>query len=332
MKFFMMSADARGTYDPPCWDSIRQMEGRTDDKKIADVICLVQTRHPEFRFNERLADEIGNKPWVLFDYVENGWDWDQEETMLFGKNTEKFFMGGYNEHWRKFDEFVRDKPPIMTFKRELLNKDRSDRLLPIEYTSYLPEPGLDSKEDFFKRPIEALFNWGRSSESRMYLHAAIFASAPAFGFDVISEWSHIEKAIKENISGPWKFVSVHAPHFARIDVLEVQKFCRMSRVGFVLHGAGVKTFRDAECAQDFVMARPFNNLAWAYPWNSENSIVLSRINSVHNGIEAVKIVMDALMDRDGLYTRYCAAMSNAANYRYDAYLRRHVSANIQRVL
>ena len=331
MKYFMMSADARGEFDPPGWDVVRFTPGRTEDKSQADVIFLVSNRHPMFRFNERLHEEMVGKPWVFFNWTENGWDWNQQVSHFYGKNTEKFFGDGYNEHWRAFDKFIQEHPPILTFQRELLERDRSEKILPLEYTGWLPESGSDTKDEFRKRPISALFNWGRSSESRMYMHAAFFSQAPAFGYDVISEWSHIEKAIKENISGPLKMCSVHAPHFARIDVREVQKFCRMSQIGVIMNGAGVKTFRDAECAQDLLMARPYNLLAWTYPWDETNSIVLPDCQTVESAQKAIKVIMDSIM-RPDIYDIYMAGQDNARRYRHENYLRQHVQANVEKAL
>lgn len=331
MKFFMMSADKRGTFDPPSWQTIRQMEGRVDSIAEADVICLVQTKHPEFEFNDRLADEIGdNHPWVFFDWTETNWDWDQKETMFFGQNTEKFFGDSYNEHWRNFDEFVRDRPPILTFKRELLEKDRAERVLPLEYLSWLPDHGMDTKEDFAKRPLEVMSAWGRSHEARMLLHGSIFTQAGRLGYDVISEFSHIEPTIKDSPAS-LKWATVHAPHFARIAVEEVQKFNLMARVVVSLPGCGWKTFRTGEVACDAIMAMPSNRLAWSYPWTAENSIVLPPIHDTKSAEEACKVIRDALM-RPDLYELYGAARENSLNYAHTSYLRRHVKANIERCL
>ncbi len=332
MKIHLLSPDAKDWIDPPIHSLLRQIPDANKAPSVAaaDVTIVPVSFLNEFRFNESAMNQLRGKRWVLQDWAEFGWDWDQKSSKLWG--SDRVESGRFNnEEYRKFDEFVRGNPPILTFQRELLEKDRTDRLLPIEYTAYLPESGADSKDDFLKRPIESLFNWGRSSETRMYMHAAFFSQSPAFGYDVISEWSHIAKALKENICGPMKIVSAHVPHFARIDVAEVQKFCRLSKVGVILNGCGVKTFRDGECCQDFIMARPKNNLAWSYPWDDSNSIVLPDCLSVESAQDAVKVIMDALM-RPDLYELYLRSQSNASNYRYDSYLRRYVMANIERCM
>lgn len=328
MKYFMMSADKRGTYDPPGWDVTRQTPGRTEKKEEADVIFLVQNRHPEFKFNDALHDEMVGKPWVLFNWTENGWDWDQKETQFFGLNTEKFFGDGYNEDWRRFDQFVKDHPPLLTFQRELLAKDASERVLPLDYLNWLPEYGNDTKEDFLKRPIEVEFDWGRSSEVRPLLHGAIFQGVTQYGYDVVSEFCHLEHAIREGTKRIW--LSVHTPWYARLDVRQLQGIVRRSLITVVLPGAGEKTFRLGERASDALMAIPEHKLASAYPWDSSNSITLPPARELAT-VNAVPFLADALMRTD-LYELYCNAMGNAQNYRPEAYTRRHIAANVEKYL
>ncbi len=297
----------------------------------SDVAIVPISYWSEFKFDEAVMNRLIGRKWVAMCFAENGWDWDQKKSYLWGEDRIEH-PSFKSEEYRKFDQFYRDHPPILTFQRELLEKDRTDRRLPIEYTAYLPESGCDTKEDFAKRPLDVVFNWGRSSESRMLLHGAFFTQAPTFGYDVISEWSHLKSALKENICGPMKVVSIHIPHFARIDVTEVQKYTTMGKVGVILNGCGVKTFRDGENCQDFLMARPKNNLAWTYPWDESNSIVLPRINTISDANDSVKIIMDALMPQDRLFELYCGACENARSYRYDSYLRRHVIGSIERCM
>lgn len=313
------------------WDFLRQIPDRATDALGADVTIVPISHSHDFRFNEAAMGELGNRKWVLVDMSEFSWDWDQKTSYLWGKD--RLALAKFNnEEYGKFDDFVRKHPPALTFQRELLQSDRSAKVLPIEYTAWLPETGSDTKEDFLKRPLSSLFNWGRSSESRMYLHGAFFTESPLLGYDVISDWSHIEKALKENICGPMKVASIHVPHFARIDVREAQKFCRISKIGVILWGCGQKTFRDGENCQDFLMARPKSNLAWSHPWDESNSIVLPTCMSAESARDAVKIIISSLSDEDRLYDLYRAACENALEYRFDAYIRRWLLGNIERVI
>lgn len=330
MKFFLLSPDAESVYDPPVWSLLRQIPNRVDSKGEADCILVPITRHPDFKFNENLSQLINGKPWVLVCFAEYNWDWDQKETHIWGVNTQKFFGDGYNTHWQAFDKFVQDHPPILTFKRELLEKDRSDKLLPIEYLNHLPESGNDPKDEYLKRPLDVLFNWGRSHEARMWLHGEIFQQAGVNGYDVITQWDHIEPAIKDNPKG-FYWASIHAPHYGRLDVSKVQEFNQLSKVVISMPGAGVKTFRAGEMAQDALMAMPYDELAWAYPWTKDNSIQFFLPQAGRSYPSPVKVIRDTLM-RPDLYELYGEAMANGRNYRPQEYLRRHVQANIEKFL
>ncbi len=330
MKHTLLSPDAEHRYDPPSWDTIRQMEGRVDSIKEADVVGIPITHRNDFKFRESLGDEIGDKPWVLYDWSEFGWDWTQEDSYLWGYRRMEHPAFRQSKEYRKFDDFVREHPPIMTFQRELLAKDVTDRLQPIEYLNWLRnDHGNDTEEEFKKRPLEVAFNFGRSSETRMWLHGEIFKSAGRFGYDVISEFSHIDKALEDNKTS-FKWLSVHVPHYARIDVHDVQKINRKAKVGIILNGAGVKTFRTGETCADFIMAMPKDKLAWAYPWDHSNSIVLPQLTEM-SAHEAAEKVRNELMRVD-LYQLYGEAMANAQRYEYATYLRRHVSNQIQKFL
>ncbi len=227
-----------------------------------------------------------------------------------------------------FDKFAIEHPPILTFQRELLEKDRGERVLPLDYLNWLPEAGNDTKEDFRKRPIEVEFDWGRSHEARMWLHGAIFHRAGKLGYDVVSEFAHLEHALRNQHPRLW--VSVHTPHYARLDVRQLQGIVRRSIITVVMPGAGRKTFRMGERCADAIMAMPRHDLACAYPWNESNSIVLPSAETLKH-TDAVPFLADALM-RPDLYELYCAAMENAQNYRPENYCRRHIAGNVEKFL
>lgn len=292
----------------------------------ADVVVVPVTRLPDFRFNPVLNDL--KKPWVLVDYCEFGWNDPMSSSYLWGNNRiqREDFQG---DEWHKFDEFVVQNPPILMFQRELLEKDRTDWILPIEYVNHLPEFGIDTREEFNKRPLEVSFNFGRSHEYRMDLHGAIFSNAGRLGYDVVSQFDHVDKAIRDNAHLKW--LTVHAPHYSRIDVREVQKFTRMSKITIVPGGCGFKTFRHGEVSADAIMAIPRNRLAWAYSWDHTNSVMVPEYGSHEAADDSCTVIQNALMSFD-LYEIYCNAMTNARNYRFPEYLRRHVTGNIEKFL
>lgn len=305
---------------------MRQIPNRTEKREEADVYLIPVVRFDGFRFKEELKDL--DKPWVLFDWCEQGWDWPAKISVQFGRN---FMQHGNcrdieNPEWRKFDDFVRQNPPKARFHRELVRDDEGADTFPLDYLNWLPEKPMDTREDFLKRPLDVLFNWGRSSERRMALHGSIFQLAGAFGYDVISEWSHIPKAISEAPNAR-KWASIHAPHYARIDVREVQEFNRQARVNIVMGGAGRKTFRHGECCGDAVMAMEYDGLAWAYPWTTENNCL-----QFFGSEDAVGNICNLLMDHEGMWEIYINAMMNSRNYRPPEYMRRHVYNKIEKCL
>lgn len=305
-----------------------------DSPQSADVTIVPITLFDWYRFNEDQLSQLIGKRWILMDYCEFGWDWDQNTSYLWGQSDESHSMLSHhrfkiqseaNDSYRKFDEFVRNNPPILTFQRELLQRDRNERRVPIEYTHWVREYGNDTKEEFLKRKLEVSYNWSRSHEDRLTVHAAIFRYASSFGYDVISEFSHVERALHENVNTP-KWLSVHVPHYARIDVHDVQNYIRMSKVTIVMPGCGNKCFRHGEVCCDAIMAMPENNLAWSYPWHMGNSIPMH-----HNDLFSIKYIIDDLNSED-LYEIYANAMENGRNYRYDTYIRRWIIGNIARVI
>lgn len=330
MRIFIQSPAADNWCDPPVMDILRQIPNRADSLASADVVIVPITFKGDFVFDEELPRKLAGKKWVLVNFTENGWSWDQRQSYLFGHDALMQEALDSNEGYRKFDDFVVHNRPILTFQRELLKKDVSDKVLPIDYLAGLPDRGMASREEFGKRPLEVSFNWGRSHEARMWMHGAIFQSAGRFGYDVVSEFSHVDKAIADN-PGSLKWLSVHVPHYARIDVQEVQKVVERSRITVVLGGAGVKTFRHGEVAADAVMAIPRNGLAWAYPWDETNSIQIRPCKMPADAAFCVEQIMNHNM-RPDLYEIYCAAIENSRRYRPDFYLRNHVMAQIEKVL
>ncbi|NDH06592.1 hypothetical protein EBX93_11835, partial [bacterium] len=86
----------------------------------------------------------GVKDYVLADYTEYGWDSKLENTHLFGKNTYEYWYERYAPtEWLKFDNWVAENPPKLYLKRELLLKDKTDNIQPIEYEEeIIPEPAI----------------------------------------------------------------------------------------------------------------------------------------------------------------------------------------------
>ena len=321
MKLHVLSPAADGWIDPPTDSLFRQLPNKSELAAADAVLVPISFKH-DFKFDERLGDKLNGKKWVLSDWSEFGWQWDQQQGFLWGRDRIEHPAFRDHAEYQKFDQFVRDNPPVLTFQRELLEKDRTDKLLPIEYLSWLPEHGNDTKDDFLKRPLEVSYYWGRSSEWRVQMQGDIFAEAAARGFDVLTQFDHVDKAIQDNANSK-KWLAVFTPHYSRIRVEDIQYIVRKSKVTIIMPGAGIKTFRHGEHCGDAIMALRNDRLAWAYPWTA----VQNCLNA-----EFAWTIWSDLQDQDRLYDIYVAAMENARNYRPAEYLRRWVNGNIERVL
>ena len=321
LKIYIQSPCQSGNVDGPVDFILRHLpqENKASSIEQCDVVIVPITHFHWFKFSDENMDKVKGKKWVLMDYSEFGWDWNQETSCLWGQSMLDCQKFGESEDYRKFDQFVRENPPILTFQRELLQKDRTDKLIPIEYTSHLQELGAQTNDEFLKRPLEVSYYWGRSSEDRVVVQGEIFQLAAKRGFDVLTQFNFVEPAIKDNPSSK-KWLAVFAPHYSRLDVNEVQPIIRKSKVTIVMPGCGVKTFRHGESCGDAIMAMPDNNLAWSYPWISGENCL---------GLGGLSIALcDHLEDEVRLCNIYRSAMENARNYRIDTYLRRWVVGNI----
>lgn len=274
-------------------------------------------------FNVELNDL---KDWVLIDYCEYGAnDWDRKNTHIWGKNT-LFFSHFANssdiDEWMKFDEFVAHNPPRLTFKRELLKKDMSATVRPIEYPAFQGPFPIQSQGQFDDRPITIYNVWGWSHEARRRLHGEIWEAGAMRGWNVVDNFSDIPVEIGKG--GPL-FVTIYAPHYRRADMELVMRYNGMSAVSVSLPGAGVKCFRHAEASANAVMYMHEDELAWSYPWIRNENCLKSDLRIYMDEIRGVGHQSDifyleaSLRDID-LYQVYLNGMKNHSNYIYKNYL------------
>jgi len=320
--FRIQSPDATGRIDPPVERILRELPQGND------VTIVPVTRLEDFRFIGGIRG-----PWVLWDHSEFGWDWDQRTGYVWGETrlNHPWFQ---SEEWRKFDQFVRDKPPIATFQRELLRDEVTDSRYPCEYLNFQPPVTPDTREQFDARPIDVCFQWGRSSESRVRLHANIFRQSSYQGYQVVSEVEHIAHEIREGKRNLW--ASIHTPHYARRSMAEVQQMFTQSKIVVSMAGCGQKTFRNAEIPNS-ITAFPKDNLSWAYGYqDGMNCIRLSTglgpdsITHDKENIEVVEI-SNALKSAD-LYKLYLRAVYSADRMRPERYIPDYVMPWVEKHL
>lgn len=256
----------------------------------------------DFVFNDALLEL---KDYVLICYCEYGYDWNMEKSgsHIWGENSPRF-QQYYNGDWIKFDNWVKENPPKLLLKRELLLRDVTDTIKPIEYFSNIHELPLQTKEEFNSRPINTFQYWGRSNEERLRIHGEIWLHAYKKGFQPCDNLYYINHYMAEEKGEKW--VTLWIPHYARIDVQELMKINNMSKLSLSWAGAGFKCFRSAEAPTCSVMVMHKNNYAWSYLWDDTNCILVEPKKEIE-GIEEALI-------RTDLYEVYKKGVENSKNY------------------
>lgn len=311
MRFFIQSPDASGFIDPPVSHLLSHLP-RTDRWQDADCIAVPVSRTDRFRFNQALRGMT--KPWVLVDFSEFFWDFPFEHSHVWGRNMLDFPWFCQNEDWRHLDQLVRDNPPRMIWQRELLQKDVSPTLQPIEWLAEETPERPQSKDEFYGRPCDVLHTWGRSHESRVQLHGDIFKGASHFGYDPVGQWDYMEDYEKR---GMRFWAAIHVPDWRRAAMSTFYHWSRRSKLTTSWPGCGYKSFRHAEAPIASIMALPKNALAWTYEWkHGENACVVD----IGTGVETVREHVNAVpqmyefLKRDDLHEIYQRGLETAGKY------------------
>lgn len=290
------------------------------EKLDTRIPILLISRQEEFEFNERIY-ELENKEYAIVDFIEMGWNVPIEETFVVGKNLSRFKEFEQYEGWQKLERFVANNPPKVYFKRELLSKDVTNTLLPIEYPNFQPPYPIQTKEMFNKRPISALWYWGRSHEARLLLHGKFWESAAKKGYAVCdniyqyNDFLHYE-------TNPVKFVTLHIPYYARLPITELLKINGDSKLSVSLPGCGNKCFRSTgEAIVNSICIMPEDNLAYSLPFiHGINCIKFPKqsVDGISKEWDVIGSIEEALK-RDDLYDIYLKSVMVADFYRVDNY-------------
>jgi len=276
-------------------------------KHINSPLPIVMVSWSEnFVFNDEL---FGLHDYVLVCFCEYGWDVNLSDTHIWGVSSEKF-PRYYNKGWIKFDNWVKENPPILMFKRELLKKNVTEKTLPIEYPCVIPRWMEDTEERFNERLISCFQYWGRSNECRLRIHGDIWHHATKKGFSVCDNIYYVGKFLQEEQGEKW--VTLNIPHWARIDINQLMPTNALSKLSLSWPGAGFKCFRNTEAPVNSVMVMHKNDFAWTYDWNETNCVL------VEPGKEMEGI--DAALNNPNLYEIYKAGVENCNKYRLDNYI------------
>jgi len=317
----IVSSDATGRFDAPVYNIL---------KEVSSPIPIVPvTTFSDFVFNEKLYDL---KDWILADFLELGAnDWSREETLLWGGNSQNF-KKAQTEEWQKFEKFVREHPPKIYFKRELLAKDIGRGLYPIDFASLAKLEEIQTKEEFNARAISVLSIWGHSHELRRATHGNFFLNAANKGYGVVDNFYHFEKAVKE-YSKTWATICV--PHYARLPMNEVFNVQGQSKLSVSLPGAGCKCFRHSEASVNSVMVMEDAGLAWSYGWKDGVNCIMfpggkdmEEIRGLKNSWRVIDAIESAL-ENPNLYEIYLNGVANCRKYYLPEYVQNYINPIIQ---
>lgn len=318
----VISADRKGTLDAPTYNLLKEIN--------VDIPIVQINTFSGYEFNPELYNL---DKWVLADFLELGANsWDMSHTLLFGKNSE-LFKQTHTDEWRKFDEFVKAKPPALYLKRELLIKDFKDNIHPISFPCFWDVPTIQTKDEFNSRVLSVFNSWGYSHELRRMIHGEIFINAVKRNRAVIDNFSHLEEEIKDQRQ---KWVSVFTPHHSRLPMSYVLSVQGMAKLSLSLPGAGVVCFRHSEASINSVMVLRDDPIAWSFPWVDNVNCIkfpfsydMDNIRGLVGVQDVIERVEKALIDPN-LYDIYVAGVNNCLKYRVDKYVSEYLEPLIMK--
>lgn len=305
--------DIKGRGDGPAQRLMQMLD--------VDIPILLVSRVDDLEFSDAVLKLQGEK-YILVDYIENGWNWDRKDTFIVGRNWHKFkdFTGN---GWYKLNEFVKNNQPWLYFKRELLQKDATDWLLPCEYPNWQEPWPQETREQFEARPIDVFNYWGRSHEARLMFHGEIWKHAARKGYTVCDN-PYQFNAFMERENGKNKWVSFHMPWYARFDMKEILKVNNAAKLSISLPGAGVKCFRSTgESLVNSIVMLPEDNLAYSYPLVHGTNCIKFDTPSIDGMSQEWRIcnAIDHTLHTVDLYPIYCAGLKAADFYRAANYVK-----------
>ncbi len=275
---------------------------------------VIVSRCENFVFNDEL---LGLQNYILCNAAEMGWDYDWgRKTPIFGhshfNHYEDLFRG---EGYKELNRFVADRRPMLTLQRELLKRDASEKVLPIEYCAWYESP-IQDEPAFNARPLEVFFNWGLSNPMRPNLHGDIWKRANDLGYSVCDTYYSLQKFFDEE-NNKRKWATINTAHYVRHPMQDVLQINGMSKISVCLWGAGRRCFRHSESPINSVMFLPEDDFAWTFNWVSGINCIKYRI-----GDNVVEVLNEATKRKD-LYEIYLSGVENCKKYllsNYTSYL------------
>ncbi len=322
-RIFIKSPDRNGNIDPNITNGLLKfIPNQVKHSNQADIVVIPVSWQHNYQFDPSLYNL--NKKYVIIDFMEYGSSWNhsaKQKTHVFGSNTNQFNNLKNSAEWLAFCKFAKDIPPALYFKRELLQDDRNEKLLPCEFTCNIGSRPMQSQEGFNARKIDVFHCWGMSNCKRPELHGEIFKQMCHKRYGVISDWSHTDHHLNNHNGRTW--ATIFVPHFVRMPIDRVVDINVKSKMMVSMWGNGVKCFRSSECVGT-IMALPYDNLAWSYEWiHGENCIRLEDAKEFDSLYDATQ--------RDDLYKIYVNCQATLEKYRGGNYVANYIMPHIEKL-
>lgn len=263
-------------------------------------------------FNEDILNLAG-KPYVLMSFIEMGYDWDMKEGHHFGVNTQNFPNTFHYKSWKVFDEFVRDNPPEITFCRESLQSDITNKYQPISYPCFITPQPIQSEEEFNNRTFEVFNTFGISHEYRKDLHGQIWQQSGKYGYSVADNLYILDHFIQHEKGRKW--ASIHIPWWARQPIEVITERNKSAKIGISIAGAGRSCFRHTEIPTVSAMLMWEDETAWhKKDWiHGVNCIKCEQGKEIETAIEW-------LNKPNELYNIYIEGMKTVDKFRFHNYI------------
>lgn len=321
-RIHIISAHEHGDIDGTVMQNILcLLPNRTTSVADADAVIVPVSHFGNFVFNPLLRTI--DKPVIVVDFMEYYSGISENATHLFGSKHREAWHNCPGGAWDEFHQWCVERPPALTFKRELYKCDVSDKVVPIEWPCYLPAWAKEEKAHFDMRPFDLFINWGMSNAARPSFASQAYQLMAEGKIDIISHFECIDSKANEPHR---KWISVHSPHTHRTHINEIVLRQAQSKMSVSLPGAGVKCFRSTEHLAHTVPLKLFDQMAWSFPWvHGENCLEMWDTENMATSAYG-------FADIPHLHSIYVAAQDLADKYRVHRYTAEYLMPHIRRVL
>ncbi len=308
----IVSPDLNGNIDQVWYSLLKNVN--------SSVPIVIVTKLENYKFNPALYEL---DKYILVCGCEYGWNFPLEKTgtHIWGQRFKHFDFGFHGEEWDKFDEFVGSRPPLIVFKREIMDGANPLNYYPINYPAWYELPPIQSREEFDSRKLLFNFIWGLSNERRKTIHGEIWQRAGEFGYVVCDNVANIGLFLEKEDNDK-KVLTANVPWYARHPMDIIFGINQLSKISISVGGCGRHCFRDSESSMNSVMFRWEDGIKFSYPWVHNVNCIKSEPG------KELETIMAAL-NNPNLYDIYVGGVENCQNYVLANYVKNYIEPIIK---